>query len=69
MDHMSKSAKDEADDRAVNQMALIQSMAGKTPAEKSEAKDLTKAQSAISHPMSYLTGDCPTQKKDRNTGE
>jgi hypothetical protein len=69
MAHMQKLAKDEADNRAVNQRARIQTMAGKTSAEKTEAKDLTKAQSALAHPLSYLTGDCPSQKKDRDTGE
>jgi hypothetical protein len=67
--HMQKAAKDEADNRAVNQMALIQTMSEKGSSEKTEAKDLTKAQSALSHPLSYLTGDCPSQKKDRDTGK
>jgi hypothetical protein len=50
-------------------MALIQSMTEKAPTVEKAEKDLTKAQSALAHPMSYLTGDCPTQKKDRSTGE
>jgi hypothetical protein len=63
------SSKDQADNRAVNQMAMIQSMVDKAvPSEKSDAKETTKAQSAITHPMSYLTGDCPSQKKDRDVG-
>jgi soluble cytochrome b562 len=66
---LAASSKDQADTRAVNQMALIQSMVDKAvPAEKSDAKEATKAQSAISHPMSYITGDCPLQKKDRDAG-
>jgi soluble cytochrome b562 len=66
---LSKSSKDDADNRAVNQMALIQSMVDKAvPAEKSEAKETAKAQSAINHPLSYITGDCSTQKKDRDAG-
>jgi hypothetical protein len=69
MDILSRNSKDSADSRAVNQMAMIQSMVDKAvPAEKSEAKEATKAQSALSHPLSYLTGDCPSQKKDRDAG-
>jgi soluble cytochrome b562 len=69
MDVLAKSSKDAADNKAVNQMAMIQAMVDKAvPAEKSDAKETTKAQSAISHPMSFLTGECPSQKKDRDAG-